>query len=589
MRSLEHILTKLNYPKDLKSLSEEELVIVCSEIRLLIIDVLCGTSGHFGASLGAVELAVAIHSIFETPNDKLIWDVGHQAYAHKIITGRREEFVNLRKKDCISGFPKRNESEYDSFGTGHSSTSISAISGMAVAAMLRDEKRSQHIAVIGDGALTGGMAFEALNNLSELEANILVIINDNHMSIDPNIGGLEKHLFNIKESKENFFQNLGLNFIGSVNGNNLHQLRKVLLKEKDKVGIRVLHCRTQKGYGYQPSETGDPTIWHAPGKFNKTSGILNPSSNLYPKKYQDIFGECLVELAKENESIVAVTPAMMSGSSLSLFREKFPLRFFDVGIAEQHAVTFSAGLAANGMLPFCVIYSSFLQRGYDQLIHDVALQNLPVVFCIDRAGLVGEDGATHHGVFDISFLRCIPNIIIMSPLNEQDFVDMLYTIQLNPVGPVAIRYPRGKGVMNKAINLPKKIVIGKGSLVKEGENIAILSLGSIGNEVTKAINILKTVENEIAHFDMRFVKPLDEELLHEIFKKFPKIITIEDGVKKGGFGSSILEFKAMNDYTSKIDIIGIPDRFIEHGTKDELQQEAEIDYQTLVEKIKSYF
>lgn len=589
MPLLEGILAKIGFPNDLKKLSVEELTLVCTEIRTTIIEVISENPGHFGASMGAVELAVAIHSVFETPNDKVVWDVGHQSYAHKIITGRKPAFNKIRKMDGISGFPKMSESDYDAFGTGHSSTSISAISGLAVASMLNGELSRQHIAVIGDGALTGGMAFEALNNLVELDANILVIVNDNQMSIDSNVGGLEVHLTSLNSDTQNIFQNLGLNYIGSVDGNNMGELMNVLQSQKNEKGVRILHCKTTKGFGYFPAENGDATTWHAPGRFNSVTGEIQGNSGNLPEKYQDVFGKCLVDLAKNNKDIVAVTPAMMSGSSLNQFKDYFPDRFFDVGIAEQHAVTFSAGLAANGKLPFCVIYSSFLQRAYDQIIHDVALQNLPVIFCIDRAGLVGEDGATHHGAFDIAFLRCIPNLTIMSPLDEQEFVNMLYSVQLNCTGPVAIRYPRGRGVMRKSLENVQEISFGTGKQIKEGEDVAVLSFGHVGNEVIKATNKLSSEGKEVAHFDMRFAKPLDKNLLHHIFNKFNSIITIEDGVVMGGIGSAVLEFKEANGYDSKVNILGLPDSFVEHGTKEELQKEVLLDSDSILKKVEGLF
>ena len=586
MKILEQILADVNFPKDLKRLSVDELHLLCNDVRENIIETLSKSPGHFSSSLGAVELAVGIHHVFSTPDDKLIWDVGHQAYAHKILTGRKAKFNSIRQKGGLSGFPKRSESEFDSFGTGHSSTSLSAILGMATAAKL-DNKLSQHIAVIGDGALTGGMAFEAINNAASSGANVLIIINDNNMSIDDNVGALQEHLNAISTKETSLFENLNIPYYGVINGNNINEVVAALEEQKEIFGIRVLHCKTTKGYGYFPAEIGNATTWHAPGKFEAASGEREGSSSVYPKKYQTIFGETLVDLAKENKDIVAVTPAMLSGSSLKEMKELYPERVFDVGIAEQHAVTFSAGLAANGKTPYCAIYSSFLQRGYDQLIHDVALQNLPVIFCIDRAGLVGSDGATHHGAFDIAFLRCIPNLTLLSPINEQELANMLYTAQSWKSGPIAIRYPRGKGVMLRAIEKPYKIEIGEANVLNKGKNIAILSIGAIGNEVTKALNLLKKETIHVSHYDMRSIKPLDKELLKAIFNEYSSIITIEDGVVSGGFGSAILEFRNQHDLTSSIKILGLPDSFIEHGTQKELYQELGLDSLGIIKTIKS--
>lgn len=585
LKILEQILADINFPKDLKRLSLEELDLLCHDVRETIIQVLSEKPGHFSSSLGAVELAVGIHYVFNTPEDKLIWDVGHQAYAHKILTGRQARFNSIRQKGGLSGFPKMSESEFDSFGTGHSSTSLSAILGMATAAKL-DNKLSQHIAVIGDGALTGGMAFEALNNAAASGANVLIIINDNNMSIDENVGALQDHLNTVSTNEITLFENLNIPFYGIVNGNDIHEVIAALEEQKEIFGVRVLHCKTIKGYGYFPAEIGNATTWHAPGKFDAESGKREGSSSAYPKKYQTIFGETLVELAKENNNVVAITPAMLSGSSLKAMKKIYPERVFDVGIAEQHAVTFSAGLAANGKTPYCVIYSSFLQRGYDQLIHDVALQNLPVIFCIDRAGLVGSDGATHHGAFDIAFLRCIPNLTILSPINEQELANMLYTAQSWKSGPIAIRYPRGKGVILSAIQKPYKLEIGKANVLTTGGNIAVLSIGAIGNEVSKALSMLAEEAIYVSHYDMRSVKPLDKELLTTIFNDYSSIITIEDGVISGGFGSAILEFKNQYELTSSIKILGLPDHFIEHGTQKELYQELGLDSSGIYKTIK---
>ncbi len=585
MKILEQILADVNFPKDLNLLSVDELQLLCNDVRETIIEVLSKNPGHFSSSLGAVELAVGIHHVFNTPDDKLIWDVGHQAYAHKILTGRQAKFNFIRQKGGLSGFPKMSESAFDSFGTGHSSTSLSAILGMATAAKL-DNKLSQHIAVIGDGALTGGMAFEALNNAASSGANVLIIINDNNMSIDDNVGALQEHLNTLSTKETSLFENLNIPYYGVINGNNINEVVAALEEQKEIFGIRVLHCKTTKGYGYSPAEIGDSTTWHAPGKFDVESGEREGTSSVYPKKYQSILGETLIDLARENKNIVAVTPAMLSGSSLKEMKALYPKRVFDVGIAEQHAVTFSAGLAANGKTPYCVIYSSFLQRGYDQLIHDVALQNLPVIFCIDRAGLVGSDGATHHGAFDIAFLRCIPNLTLLSPINEQELANMLYTAQSWKSGPIAIRYPRGKGVTLNAIEKPYKIEIGQGNVLNKGKNIAVLSIGAIGNEVTKALSLLKKETIHVSHYDMQSIKPLDKELLKAVFNEYSSIITIEDGVVSGGFGSAILEFRNQHDLTSSIKILGLPDSFIEHGTQKELYQELGLDSLGIYKTIK---
>lgn len=585
LKILEKILADVNFPKDLKHLSTEELHLLCNDVRETIIEVLSKNPGHFSSSLGTVELAVGIHHVFNTPVDKLIWDVGHQAYAHKILTGRKSRFNSIRQKQGISGFPKMSESEYDSFGTGHSSTSLSAILGMATASKLNN-KQTQHIAVIGDGALTGGMAFEALNNASTSGANVLIIINDNNMSIDDNVGALQEHLNTISLAESNWFENLNIPYYRTVNGNNINEVIAALEQQKTLFGVRILHCKTTKGYGYLPAESGDSTTWHAPGKFDALSGDRESITPGYPKKYQTILGETLIDLAKDNKDIVAVTPAMLSGSSLTKMKEIFPERVFDVGIAEQHAVTFSAGLAASGKTPYCVIYSSFLQRGYDQLIHDVALQNLPVIFCIDRAGLVGSDGATHHGAFDIAFLRCIPNLTILSPINEQELANMLYTAQSWKSGPIAIRYPRGKGVMQKPTESPTRIEVGKGKVLRKGKDLAVLSIGAIGNEVIKALDLLEDEEIYVSHYDMQSIKPLNQQHLTSIFNQYSTIITIEDGVVTGGFGSALLEFKSLYDLTSSIKLMGLPDSFIEHGTQQELHKELGLDSTGIIQTIK---
>ncbi len=577
MKKLDNILNHVNSPKDLKSLSVLELTKLCSNVRSEIIEQLAVTPGHFGASLGVIELTVAIHSVFEAPEDKLVWDVGHQAYAHKILTGRKAIFHTLRTLNGISGFPKISESEYDNFGTGHSSTSIGAIMGMAVASKLDNKPDRQHIAVIGDGALTAGMAFEALNNLSELGANILIIINDNQQSIDDSVGAFEKHLDGLRNnSSDNIFNNLNLDYYGIVNANNFEEIYNELLLQKNKRGVRILHCKTIKGFGYTHSENGNATIWHAPGKFDVKSGNRLKAEGNLPKKYQDVFGEALVDLASKNKNIVAITPAMTSGSSLHWFKEQFPNRFFDVGIAEQHAVTFSAGLATQGKIPFCVIYSTFLQRAYDQIVHDVALQNLPVVFCVDRAGVVGEDGATHHGVFDISFLRSLPNMVIISPRNEQELINAMHWATENARQPIVIRYPRGRGVL-ESLKPAQPISLGKGSLLKKGKDIAVVSIGKMAEEVTKAIKQLEEHKIFASHYDIRFIKPLDTQLLDEIFTHYTHLAVVEDGIKAGGVGSAILEHLATTDYQIKVSLLGIDNVFVEHGKVSELYKSIGID------------
>ncbi|CAG0960636.1 1-deoxy-D-xylulose-5-phosphate synthase [Flavobacteriales bacterium] len=614
------LLEKINTPSDLRKLSEEELPQVCEELRQFIIDVVSEKGGHFGASLGVVELTVAIHYIFNTPYDQLVWDVGHQAYGHKILTGRRKNFHTNRIYKGLSGFPKRSESEYDTFGVGHSSTSISAALGMAFASKLNKQSERQHIAVIGDGAMTAGLAFEALNHGGAANTNLLVILNDNCMSIDPNVGALKEYLADITTShtynklKEevwhllgrfshfgpniqaivqkvensvksavlkqgNLFEAMNFRYFGPIDGHDVNHMVKVLNDLKDIPGPKILHCITKKGKGYQPAEEGDPTQWHAPGVFNKDTGeiIKVIPKSPQPPKYQDVFGHTIVELAEKNEKILGITPAMPSGSSLNIMMQAMPNRAFDVGIAEQHAVTFSAGLATQGFIPFCNIYSSFIQRAYDQVIHDVALQNLHVVFCLDRAGLAGADGPTHHGTYDIAFMRCIPNLIVSAPLNEEELRNLMYTAQLESTkAPFVIRYPRGEGVMPNWKTPFKKITLGTGRRVANGNDIAILSIGHIGNYVTKAIEKLKQEGISAAHYDMRFVKPIDEVLLHEVFGKFNKVITIEDGCLMGGMGSAVLEFMAANGYHAQVKMMGLPDKYIEHGSQIELHTECGI-------------
>ncbi len=580
------LLDTILFPSDLRKLQIDELPQLAKELREFIIDVVSVKEGHLGASLGVVELTIALHYIFDTPNDLLVWDVGHQAYVHKILTGRKDVFHTNRQLNGISGFPKRTESEYDTFGVGHSSTSISAILGMAIASELQG-KDKHHIAVIGDASIASGMAFEALNHAGDTDANILIILNDNAIGIDPSVGALKDYFTRIKFDKNNtqhnIFESLNFNYSGCVDGHNLNELISELTKIKQIKGAKLLHVITTKGKGLKQAEENQ-VKYHAPGKFDKTSGDLLPKKEDKFTKYQDVFGKTIVELAKQNDKIVAITPAMLTGSSLIFMKNEFPNRTFDVGIAEQHAVTLSAGMATQGLIPFCNIYSTFLQRAYDQIIHDVALQNLPVIFCLDRAGLVGEDGATHHGVFDLAYLRSIPNMIIFAPRNEIELRNILFTAQLGLQNPIAIRYPRGKGKIENW-QLPfKKIEIGQGECLKKGKKNVILSIGTISENVTNAIKNT----DDIAHYDMRFVKPLDEELLHKIFNKYDKIITIEDGVIKGGFGSAILEFASQHNYKNDIKILGIPDEFINHGTIKELQQICGIDalsIQKIIEEI----
>jgi len=568
------LLEHINNPIDLRKLPVAQLPQLAKELRDFIIDIVATKEGHLGASLGVVELTIALHYVFDTPNDLLVWDVGHQAYGHKILTERKDSFHTNRQLDGISGFPKRSESEYDAFGVGHSSTSISAALGMAIASKLKGDFEKQHIAVIGDASIASGMAFEGLNHAGVTDANLLIILNDNTMGIDPSVGALKNYLTNIKKDKRvrkhNIIEALNFDYSGPINGHDLNTLIKELERLKTVKGPKFLHIITTKGKGLQKAEE-DQVKYHAPGKFDKITGeTVNKSSDGIPPKYQDVFGLTLVELAKSNKNIIGITPAMPTGSSLKFMLNEIPERAFDVGIAEQHAVTLAAGMATQGMLPFCNIYSTFLQRAYDQIIHDVALQKLPVIFCLDRAGLVGEDGATHHGVFDISYLRCIPNMIIFAPMNVIELRNIMYTAQLGLDTPIAIRYPRGSGVILDWQQPFETLEIGKGQLIQQGSEIAILSIGAIGNSVIEAYNELSD-NHKIAHYNMRFVKPLDKKLLHTIFQKFDKILTIEDGTIIGGFGSAILEFAQENNYSGKtIKRLGIPDTFIEHGNSDEL-------------------
>jgi len=580
---LEHI----NSPVDLRKLKGDQLVELAQELRDFIIDVVSVKKGHLGASLGVVELTIALHYVFDTPKDQLVWDVGHQAYPHKILTGRRGIFHTNRQMGGISGFPKRKESEYDTFGVGHSSTSISAALGMAIASRLKEEYKKHHIAIIGDASIASGMAFEALNHAGVAKSNILIVLNDNEMGIDPNVGALKEYLTSVKKGedahKKNIFEALNFTYSGPIDGHDLKALIKEFKRLQSISGPKFLHVITKKGKGLQQAEK-DQITYHAPGKFDKITGdlIKNTEEDISPK-YQDVFGETLVELAEKNKNIVGITPAMPTGSSMKLMIEKFPERAFDVGIAEQHAVTLAAGMATQGMIPFCAIYSTFLQRAYDQVIHDVALQNLPVIFCIDRAGLVGEDGATHQGAYDMAYLRLIPNMIIFAPMNEIELSNILYTAQLGLKHPIAIRYPRGRGNILDWKQEFKKIDIGKSQRESEGIKIAILSVGVIG-EIVK--EVVKRFEKDlISHYNMRFVKPLDENTLKDILLNFDKIITVEDGVLKGGFGSAILEFMNDNNFKNKQFIrLGIPDKFVEQGTIIEQFHQVGIDEKS-IEKI----
>ncbi|MGN6420993.1 MAG: 1-deoxy-D-xylulose-5-phosphate synthase [Pseudobacter sp.] len=622
------LLSMINSPADLKQLSREQLHQVCDELRQYIIDVVSVHGGHFAASLGVVELSVALHYIYNTPYDQLVWDVGHQAYGHKILTGRRDQFPTNRKYHGLAGFPNRKESEYDTFGVGHSSTSISAALGMAMAAKIKGEDRKA-VAVIGDGALTAGLAFEGMNHAGVADSDMLIILNDNCMSIDPNVGALKEYLTDISTSQtynkfkddiwkalgklpvgknftremaskiehsikgfinknSNLFEALKLRYFGPIDGHNISKLVDTLHDLRNIPGPKLLHIVTVKGKGYSLAEK-DQTRWHAPGLFDKITGEIYKKAYEVPQppKYQDVFGHSIIELAEKNNKIIGITPAMPSGSSLKFMMEKMPDRAFDVGICEQHAVTLSAGMATQGMRVFCNIYSSFMQRAYDQVIHDVAIQNLPVVFCLDRGGLVGEDGATHHGAYDIAFFRCIPNLVVSAPMNEKELRNLMYTAQLekNEV-PFSIRYPRGEGVMPEWKTPFEEITIGKGRKIKDGKEIAILSFGHPGNFATSAIRELRADGIDPAHYDLRFVKPIDEDLLHEVFSKYSKIVTVEDGTVVGGFGSAILEFMAAHNYKADVKILGIPDRIVEHGTPKELHRECGYDTAGIVAAVR---
>lgn len=623
------LLEQVNYPSDLKKLKLDMLSDLSDELRQFIIDILSNNSGHLGASLGVVELSVALHYVFNTPYDQIIWDVGHQAYSHKILTGRKKIFHTNRKYNGISGFPKMSESEYDSFGVGHASTSISAALGMSVASQLKGDKDRKVVAIIGDGSLTGGLAFEGLNNAGFSKANVLVILNDNNMSIDRNVGALQQYLLDITTSRtynkfkadvwnalgtfgkigaapqwifkkignaakstllnhSNLFESLNFRYFGPIDGHDVVHLAKVLQDLKNIPGPKLLHILTTKGKGYKYAEE-DKITFHAPGIFNKYTGeIIRINTDIpQPPKYQDVYGKSLVELAEMNPSIVGITPAMVSGSSMKLMFDRFPERSFDVGIAEQHAVTFSAGLAAQGMIPFCTIYSSFMQRAFDQVIHDVALQKLHVVFCLDRSGLVGEDGPTHHGVFDLAYMRLIPDMTISAPMNEEELRNLMYTAQEKNTGPFVIRYPKGFGVLTDWKKTFKSIQIGKGRMLREGSDMAVLSIGHVGNVVEEACKILSEEGIGVAHADMRFLKPLDKELLHHICKNHDTIITVEDGTIVGGFGSAVLEFISENGYNVHLKRLGVPDHFIEHGTQSQLYHECGFDIQGILFSVRS--
>ncbi len=623
------LLSKIDSPADLKQLDQTQLVKVCDELRQFIVDNVSVYGGHFGASLGVVELTVALHYIFDTPKDQVVWDVGHQAYGHKILTGRRDVFHTNRIYNGLSGFPKRKESDYDTFGVGHSSTSISAALGMAIANQYKKDDR-QHIAVIGDGAMTGGLAFEGMNHAGDTNANLLIILNDNCMSIDPNVGALKDYLTDVTTShtynrakddvwkllskfskfgksaqeviskvehsmkslllkQSNLFESLNLRYFGPVDGHDVHHLTNVLNDLKNIPGPKILHCVTVKGKGYKPAEEGNATKWHAPGKFDKVTGEVfkKVPDTPQPPKYQDVFGHTLVELAEKNDKVMGITPAMPSGSSMNIMMKAMPDRAFDVGIAEQHAVTFSAGLATQGLIPFCNIYSTFMQRAFDQVIHDVCIQNLPVTFCLDRAGFAGADGPTHHGAYDIAYMRCIPNMIVAAPMNEAELRNMMYTSQLPREGQAfTIRYPRGTGVMPEWKTEMKKMTIGTGRKISDGEEVAILTLGHIGNYAVEAKEQLLEEGLNPAHYDMRFVKPLDEELLHDIFRNFKKVVTVEDGCIMGGFGSAVLEFMADNGYAAKVIRLGIPDAIVEHGTQEQLHAECNFDVAGIAKTVR---
>ena len=626
-----NLLPHINSPSDLRKLPENQLKDFCEELRQTIIDQVSVNGGHFGASLGVVELTTALHYVFNTPHDQLVWDVGHQAYGHKILTGRKDVFHTNRIYKGISGFPKRSESEYDTFGVGHSSTSISAALGMAVASQYKGDSNRQHIAVIGDGAMTAGMAFEAMNHAGVSGANLLVVLNDNCMSIDPNVGALKEYLTDITTShtynkvrediwkllglvskfgpnaqeivkkvekglkgallkQSNLFESLNFRYFGPVDGHDVDHLVKVLADLKDIPGPKILHCLTVKGKGFALAEQ-DQTKWHAPGLFDKITGEIKKSTSTTPQppKYQDVFGHTLLEMAQANEKIMGVTPAMPSGSSLNIMMKAMPDRAFDVGIAEQHAVTFSAGLATQGLIPFCNIYSSFMQRAYDQVLHDVALQNLNVVFCLDRAGFAGADGPTHHGAYDIAYMRCIPKMTIAAPINEQELRNLMYTASQDNMGPFTIRYPRGNGVMVDWKTPLEILPVGIGRKIKEGEKVAILTLGHPGNFAVEACEQLAKENIFPAHYDLRFAKPLDEKMLREVFENYTHIITVEDGCLQGGVGSAVLEFMADHELNAIVKRLGIPDQYIEHGEQPELWKECGFDAEAIAAAVREVY
>lgn len=624
----EQLLSTIYNPDDLRKLSPEQLPQICTELRQFLIDELSCNPGHFASSLGTVELTVALHYVFKTPYDRIVWDVGHQAYSHKILTERRDKFFTNRKFKGLSGFPSPFESKYDTFTAGHASNSISAALGMSVAANLKGENDRKVIAVIGDAAISGGLAFEGLNNASINPNNLLIILNDNDMAIDHNVGALNQYLVNITTSPsynklrydiyrtlvklklisaehrgailrfnnsikaliskhQNIFEGLNIRYFGPIDGHDVNYIIRVLNDIKEMSGPKLLHLKTIKGKGYAPAEKA-ATVWHAPGKFNKITGerLIVKDNNL-PPLFQEVFGRTLVELAKENKKIVGITPAMPTGCSMTYMMSEFPDRTFDVGIAEEHAVTFSGGLAKEGLIPFCNIYSTFMQRAFDEIIHDVAIQNLHVIFCLDRAGLVGEDGVTHHGAFDLSYLRCIPNMTIASPMNEHYLRHLMYTAQAKETGAFAIRYPRGRGSLVNWHCTPVILEIGKGRKISDGEDIALISIGPIGVSAQKAIARAKQQGVSVAHYDMIFLKPIDEELLHEIGKKYSRIVTVEDGSIKGGLGMAVIEFMADNGYVPRIKRIGIPDQFIEHGTIPELYKLCGMDEDNIVSLLTS--
>ncbi len=626
------LLAKIDSPEDLRKLDRAQLPQVCNELRQFIIDNVSVYGGHFGASLGVVELTVALHYIFNTPDDQLVWDVGHQAYGHKILTGRRDNFATNRLYGGLAGFPKRAESDFDAFGVGHSSTSISAALGMAASSVLQGDRERHHIAVIGDGAMTAGLAFEGMNHAGTADTNLLIVLNDNCMAIDPNVGALKAYLTDITTShtynkvrdevwnllgkmskfgksaqeivskventlkvglleQSNLFESLGLRYFGPIDGNDIEHVTDVLNDLKDIPGPKLLHCLTVKGKGYGPAEK-DQTKWHAPGLFDKVTGVIQKKTYATPQapKYQEVFGHTIVELAEKNPQIVGITPAMPSGSSLNIMMKAMPDRAFDVGIAEQHAVTFSAGMATRGSVVYCNIYSTFMQRAYDQVVHDVCIQGLPVIFCLDRAGIAGADGPTHHGAYDLAYMRCVPNMIVSAPMNEEQLRNLMYTAQLPKIqeakSAFTIRYPRGQGVMPDWRTPLEEIEVGKGRQIREGEDLAILTLGHVGNFAVEACEILTEQDIQAAHYDLRFAKPLDEAMLHEVFQKHDRILTVEDGCLPGGVGSAILEFMAEHGYAACVKRLGIPDRVIEHGEPHELYHECGFDAAGIVRAVQ---